>query len=222
MIAVITIKDYLKESGYGKFLSADDLFQLEREDFQNKTSFEINEERSFYLLIRGQMDIFYPDKNGKNHLLARVYSKDYTLGGLPKYFNKEYNSSHIYIASLSKDALLYQIKEKKVTELLKDRDFIETTFEKYYKLSSKIIQENYFRSIFTLEEYLAYILYNHSEDDKYTVTNYSLFSNLLKCDRTNLYRCLSSLESQELIEKDGKTIKILSHEGLKYLFDEKL
>lgn len=219
---VITINDYLKESKYDRFLSVDDLFQLKKEDFQDKTAFEINEEQNFYFLIWGQMDIFYPDKNGKNHLLARVYSKDYQLGGLPKYFNREYNSMYSYIVSLSKDAILYQIKEKKMAELLKNSEFIKKVFEKYYNLSSKIVQENYFRSVFTLEEYLAYILYNHSEKNRYTVTNYSLFSNLLKCDRTNLYRCLSSLEDQELIKKDGKTISILSYDGLKYIFEEKL
>ena len=219
---MITIKNYLKASGYDRFLSVDDLFQLKKEYFQDKTAFEINEEQNFYFLIGGQMDIFYPDKNGKNHLLARIYSNDYQLGGLPKHFNREYNSMYSYIISLSKDATLYQIKKQKMNELLKDRDFIEMAFEKYYNLSSKIVQENYFRSIFSLEEYLAYILYNHSEDDEYTVTNYSLFSNLLKCDRTNLYRCLGSLEQQKLIKKDGKTIKILSYEGLEYLFTEKL
>ena len=153
--------------------------------------------------------------------MARIYPEDYPLGGMPKYFNQKYNNTNNFIASLSKDARLYEIDSKKMTELLKSHEFLELIFEKYFTFSTQIIRENYFRSIFTLEEYLAYILYNHSKKGEYVVENYTTFANLSKCDRTNLYRSLTSLENAGLVKKYGKKIEILSMKDLKYLFEEK-
>lgn len=216
------IEKFLKESGYGQFISSEDMFPIPADKVHNKTSEELYESVSFFFLVEGFLDVFYPDKNGKNHLLARVYPEDYQLGGIPKYFNVKYHSLNTYIASFSKNCLLYGIKKEKVEELFKTPKFLEFTFEKNFLYTSTIIRENYFRSIFTLEEYLAYILYTHSKEDSYTVVSYSQFAGLLKCDRTNLYRALSSLEDQGLVEKDGKTIRILSMEMLEEVFDEKL
>lgn len=216
------IENYLKESGYGTFISPEDLFRIPLEKFQNKSSSEINENGDFYFILEGSMDVFYPDKNGKNHLLARVYPQDYQLGGIPKYFKKKYHNLNDYIASFPKGTVLYGINSTKIEKLLKTPEFLEFVFEKSFHFTTHIVQENYFRSIFTLEEYLAYILYNHSTDNEYTVKSYSLFANLLKCDRTNLYRALSSLQEQEVVRKEGKTIQIVSQERLRYIFEEKL
>ena len=216
------IESYLTESGYADFLSPEDLFEIPLERFHNKSSSEINENGDFYFIIEGTLDVFYPDKNGKNHLMARVYPQDYQLGGIPKYFKKKYHNLNDYVASFSKGATLYGIDRNKIETLLKTPDFLEFIFEKYFNYSSHIVQENYFRSIFTLEEYLAYILYHHSTDNEYMVKSYSLFANLLKCDRTNLYRALSSLQEQGIVRKEGKTIQIVSQEKLRYIFEEKL
>ena len=216
------IENYLKESGYGDFLTLEDLFSIPLERFQNKSSSEINENEDFYFILHGSLDVFYPDKNGKNHLIARVYPQDYQLGGIPKYFKKKYHNLNDYVASFSKGTTLYGINRDKIEKLLKTPEFLEFVFEKFFHYSSHVVQENYFKSIFTLEEYLAYILYNHSTDNKYTVRSYSLFASLLKCDRTNLYRALSSLQKQGVVTKEGKTIQIVSLEKLKYIFEEKL
>ncbi len=216
------IENYLKESGYGAFLSPEDLFKIPLERFQNKSSSEINENGDFYFIIHGTMDVFYPDKNGKNHLIARVYPHDYQLGGIPKYFKKKYHNLNDYVASFPKGTILYGINRDKIETLLKTPEFLEFVFEKFFYYSSHVVQENYFKSIFTLEEYLAYILYNHSTDNEYTVRSYSLFANLLKCDRTNLYRALSSLQKQGVIRKEGKTIQLICQEKLRYIFEEKL
>jgi DNA-binding MarR family transcriptional regulator len=216
------IENYLMESGYGAFLSPEDLFEIPLERFQNKSSSEINENGDFYFIIQGALDVFYPDKDGKNHLLTRVYPQDYQLGGIPKYFKRKYHNLNDYVASFSKESILYGINKDKVETLLKTPEFLEFTFEKFFNYSSHVVQENYFKSIFTLEEYLAYILYNHSTENKYTVRSYSLFANLLKCDRTNLYRALSSLQEQGVVRKEGKTIQVICEEKLRYIFEEKL
>lgn len=215
------IQNYLKESGYGRFLSSEDLFPVSLEKFQNKTSQEIFDGIDFFFVIEGSMDIFFPDKNGKNHLLARVYANDYQLGGIPKYFSLKYHNLNHYIAAMSKDAAVYGIKNEVMKVLMKTPEFLDFTFEKQLFYTSDILRENYFRSIFSLEEYLAYILYKHSTDSCYTVENYSSFASLLKCDRTNLYRVIASLEDQGLIKKDGKTINIISMKDLEDVFDEK-
>lgn len=216
------VKNYLKKSGYDAFLSPDDLFEIPLERFQNRSSSEINENGDFYFIIQGSLDVFYPDKEGKNHLLTRVYPHDYQLGGIPKYFKKKYHNLNDYVASFSKESVLYGINRDKVEKLLKTPEFLEFVFEKFFNYSSHVVQENYFKSIFTLEEYLAYILYNHSTDNEYTVRSYSLFANLLKCDRTNFYRALSSLQEQGVVRKEGKTIRIICQEKLRYTFEEKL
>lgn len=216
------IEFFLKESGYGRFISLQDLEEVSTDRFQNKSTAEITENENFFLLVEGSMDVFYPDKNGKNHLLGRIYPQDHQLGGIPKYFKKKYHNLNDYVISLSKDASIYGVHKKKIEKLLKTPEFLEFVFEKSFNFLSDVIQENYFRSIFTLEEYLAYIICYHSTDNQYTVKSFSLFANLLKCDRTNLYRALSSLEKQGVIEKDGKTIKIISQEELRYIFEEKL
>ena len=62
------IENYLKDSGYDAFLSPGDLFPIPLEKFHNKSPSEINESEGFYFILEGSMDVFYPDKNGKNHL----------------------------------------------------------------------------------------------------------------------------------------------------------
>jgi len=142
------IENYLKESGYGKFLSPEDLFSLSLEKLQNKTSQEIFNNVDFYFVIEGSMDVFFPDKNGKNHLIARVYANDYQLGGLPKHFKSKYNNLNQYIASLSKDAAVYGIKNDVMKDLMKTSEFLDFTFEKQQSYTSDILRENYLEVYF--------------------------------------------------------------------------
>lgn len=215
------IINYLIKSGYDQFIDPDDLYPIAFEEVHNKSSVELNEIGNFFLLIYGSADTFFPDKKGKNHLITRIYADDYQIFGIPKYFKKKYNSLDDYLISVNKNSVFYGIDQKKIEVLLKDVSFMEFIFEKYMHFASRTMQENYLRNVFSLEEYLAYILYNHARKGIYKVINYSLFSNLLKCDRTNLYRVISTLETQGVLEKDGKLLKIKSMEKLKFIFEEK-
>lgn len=217
-----TIEKYLIKSGYDQFIDPSDLYPLAFEEIHNKSSVELSKSGNFFLLIYGSADTFFPDKKGKNHLLARIYADDYQIFGIPKYFKKKYNSLDDYLISVNKESVFYGINKAKIETLLKNVSFMEFIFEKYMHFASRTIQENYLRNVFSLEEYLAYILYNHAKEEIYKVSNYSLFSNLLKCDRTNLYRVISTLESQGVLEKNGKLLKIKSRKKLKFIFEEKL
>lgn len=215
------IEEYLIKSGYDQFIGSDDLYPIAFEEVHNKSSMELSETGHFFLLIYGSADTFFPDKNGKNHLLARIYADDYQICGISKHFKKKYDSLDDYLISVNKGSLFYGIDRKKIEILLKNSSFLEFIFEKYMHFASRTMQENYLRNVFSLEEYLAYILYKHARKGFYKVTSYSLFSNLLKCDRTNLYRVISALETQGVLEKDGKVLKIKSMKKLKFIFEEK-
>lgn len=126
-----------------------------------------------------------------------------------------------YQISLSKKSICYGINRQKIKELFNNISFMEFIFEKYMHFTSRTMQENYLRNIFSIEEYVAYILYNHAREGVYEVSGYSLFASLLKCDRTTLYRVITTLESQNILKKDGKVLRIKSMEKLKFIFDEK-
>lgn len=215
------VEKYLLKSGYDKFLKADDLYPIAFNKVNNKSFIEISEPGNIFLMIQGNMDIYFPDKNGKNHLLARAYTDDYQLGGLSKYFQKKDVSMDNYQISLSKKSICYGINRQKIKELFNNISFMEFIFEKYMHFTSRTMQENYLRNIFSIEEYVAYILYNHTREGVYEVSGYSLFASLLKCDRTTLYRVITTLESRNILKKDGKILRIKSMEKLKFIFDEK-
>ena len=216
------LEKYLLKSGYDKFLKADDLYPIAFNKVNNKSFIEISEPGNIFLVIQGNTDIYFPDKNGKNHLLARAYTDDYQLGGISKHFQKKDVSMDNYQISLSKNSICYGINKEKIKKLLNSISFIEFVFERHIRFTNRIIQENYLRNIFSVEEYVAYILYNHAREGIYEVNSYSLFANLLKCDRTTLYRVITALESRDILKKDGKVLRIKSMEKLKFIFDEKL
>lgn len=214
------IEEYLLKSGYNKFINSNDLKPITVDKVHHKSSIEINDSIHFFFIIQGNMDVFFPDQEGKNHLMARVYANDYQLGGIIRYFKKKISPMDDYIFSLSKGSVCYGINQQKIDELLKNYSFVEFIFEKYIIFTSNILQENYLKSVFSLEEYLAYILYHHSIEGVYKVTNFSIFSNLLKCNRTSLYKILSNLKDKGILEKNGKFIKVISMEKLKLVFEK--
>ncbi len=215
------IESYLKQSGYNKFIKTEDLFKIDVKKMKGITFSELNDNIRFYILIEGYIDAYYPDKLGKSHLAGRIYSKDYQIGGLPGYFGRRYNNLNNYYISFSKNSLLYGINHEKMKYLIEDKDFLKFLLDKNIEFLSKVIQENYLRTVFNSEEYIAYILYHHSQDGQYIVENYFKFSNLVKCNRSTLYKVLSELEKDGIIEKNGKVIRIKSMEELKYIFEEK-
>lgn len=215
------LENYLLKSGYGRYIDTSDLYPMAFNRVNNKTFIEISEPGDIFLMLQGNMDIYFPDKNGKNHLLARVYRDDYQLGGISRYFQKEDASMDDYLISLSDNALCYGIDRKKMEILFEDPSFIALIFERHIGFTNQIMQENYLRNIFSIEEYIAYILYHHSRDGIYEVRAYSLLANLLKCDRTTLYRILISFEERGILKKDENILRIRSLKQLRYIFEEK-
>jgi len=216
------LRKYLLKSGYGKFIDTDDLYSIDFNKVNNKSFVEISEPGDIFIMIQGHMDIYFPDKHGKNHLLARVYTDDYQLGGTSKHFLQKDSSMDNYQISLSSNSICYGINKKKIKILFNDPSFLSFIFERHIRFTNQIMQENYLRNIFSIEEYIAYILYNHAREGVYEVSGYSLFANLLKCDRTTLYRVIISLENRGILKKDDKLLRIHSMEQLKFIFDEKL
>lgn len=214
------LNNYLIKSGYDTFIDVEDLYPISFDKLHNKSCRKISERTHFFLMVLGSMDIYFPDRNGKNHLLARAYADDHQLGGLPGHFKKKHSClEENYLISLSGGAVCFGIKKEKITTLFNSSSFMAFVLERYMSFTTQIIQENYLRNVFSLEEYLAYILYKHAREDVYEVINYTLFSSLLKCERTNLYRVIQSLEKQGILEKNGKILKIKSLKKLKFIFD---
>jgi len=213
------VKNYLITSGYCTFIDVEDLYPIPLEKLHNKSCKEIGERTDFFLMVAGSLDIHFPHRNGKNHIMARVYADDYQLGGLPEHFRIKHSYTENHLISLSDEAVCFGVNKTKMETLFNTPSFMTFIFERYMSFTSQIIQENYLRNVFSLDEYLAYILYKHTRGDTYEVINYSLFSSLLKCERTNLYRVIRSLEDQGILEKNGKTLKIKSLKKLKFIFD---
>ncbi len=216
------LNNYLKESKYNQFFTDCDLKEVEREKLDLFDFEKLDKELKFYILMSGYLDLYYPDKNGKNHLVGRLYSKDYQINGILMYLKHEYDNLNNPLIKISKGARIAKIKEEKIKGLLSEPDFLKFVLARKLKYNERLVQENYYRSIFSIDEYLAYILIAHSENRKYFVDNYSNFAKLLKCNRTTLYRALDRLSSQNLIEKKGDIIEISSYENLRKLFDDYL
>lgn len=216
------LNNYLKESKYNQFFTQNDFEEIEKNKIDLFDYEKLDKELKFYILISGHLDFYYPDKNGKNHLVGRLYAKDYQINGILMYLKHEYNNLNNPLIKISKGARIAKINEEKIKFLLDKADFLKFVLARKLKYSERLIQENYYRSIFSIDEYLAYILVIHSEKNRYFVDNYSDFARLLKCNRTTLYRSLDRLISQKLIEKKEDMIEIISYENLRKLFDDYL
>lgn len=216
------VENYLEKSGYGEFLTIEDVFEVIFDEIDKENLIGYQNIKTFSLLIRGSADIFYPDKNGKNHIISRIYAKDYQILGMLKYISEGNLNFQDYYASFSKDSFLIKVKDERREELVKDPNFLYFMLKRMGCFSWKTAEENYLRNVFSLTEFLAFILYNYSENKIYKVSSFTYFASMLKCNRANLYRSLDALEMIGLIEKDEKQIKIKSMEGLKRIFEEKI
>lgn len=212
------LSNYIFESGFSDFINEKDVFYIDVKKIKHLKMSELYRELKYYLLVEGYFDIYYPDKLGKNHLVARIYPKDIKIGG----FLSRSDFLNNYFITFSKNIALYSIKKNKIEELMEDNKFLRLILNRNLEHFPRLVEENYFRSILTLEEFIAYIIYSHSADGVYVVENYFTFASLLKCDRSSLYRTLESLESKDIIKKNGKVIDVISFENLKEIYDEKL
>ncbi len=209
---------YLFESGFSDFISEKDIFYIDVKKMKHLRISELHNKLEYYLLVEGHFDIYYPDKLGKNHLVARIYPNDFKIGG----FISRYDFLNDYFVSFSKNIVLYSIKKSKIEELMEDNKFLRLILNRNLEHFPRLVEENYFRSVFTLEEFTAYIIYSHSKDGVYVVENYFTFASLLKCDRSSLYRILDSLENKNIIKKSGRIIEVISFDDLKEIYDGKL
>lgn len=216
------LNNYLKESKYNQFFTQNDFEEIEKNKIDLFDYEKLDKELKFYILISGYLDLYYPDKNGKNHLVGRLYAKDFQINGILMYLKHEYNNLNNPLIKISKGARIAKINEEKIKFLLDKADFLKFVLARKLKYNERLVQENYYRSIFSIDEYLAYILVIHSENKKYFVDNYSNFAKLLKCNRTTLYRAFDRLIENKLIEKKGDMIEIISYENLRKLFDDYL
>ncbi|GLI54771.1 hypothetical protein PM10SUCC1_02860 [Propionigenium maris DSM 9537] len=211
------LRKYLFESGFSEFIGEKDIFYVDVKKIKHLKIRELYEKLEYYLLVEGYFDIYYPDKLGKNHLVARIYPNDFKIGG----FLGGYDFLNDYFVTFSKNTMLYSIKKSKIEKLMENNKFLRLILKRNLEHFPRLVEENYFRSVLTLEEFIAYIIYSHSKDGIYVVENYFTFASLLKCDRSSLYRILDSLENKNIIKKNGKRIEIISFEDLKAIYKEK-
>jgi len=83
--------------------------------------------------------------------------------------------------------------------------------------SFSLIEELIYRLDKNLDEFMAYVLLNYSEDGQMKIKNFSLFAEFMKCSRSNFYVVLGKLVDREIVKKTGRIITIIDWEKLKDL-----
>jgi len=195
-------------------------FEFKESDIEKIITLERDEtlylcdlEFSFGILSKGKLVLAYENSSGTGAALKLFSKLGAVLGGYV-FFLEEESIDNFYFIALEKTEIL-KVSNKRSRELLEDRDFIFLLLENIAKASFSLIKDLIYRSDKSVEKFLAYVLLKYSEDGQFKVRNFSLFSDYMKCSRSNLYIALGKLIDRGIVEKEGKTITIIDWEGLK-------
>lgn len=195
-------------------------FEFKKNDIEKIITLERDErlylcdlEFSFGILSKGKLVLAYENSSGTGAPLNLFSKLGAVLGGYV-FFLEEESIENFYFIALEKTEIL-KVSNKRSRELLEDKDFLFLLLENISKSSFSLIKDLIYRSDKSVEKFLAYVLLKYSEDGQFKVRNFSLFSDYMKCSRSNLYIALEKLIGKEIIKKKGKTITILDWEGLK-------
>lgn len=195
-------------------------FEFKKSDIEKTITLERDEtlylcdlEFSFGILSKGKLILAYENSSGTGAALKPFSKLGSVLGGYVFFLDEE-SIDNFYFIALEKTEIL-KISNKRSQELLEEKDFLFLLLENISKSSFSLIKDLIYRSDKSIEKFLAYVLLKYSEDGKFKVRNFSLFSDYMKCSRSNLYIALGKLIERGVVEKEGKTITIVDWEGLK-------
>lgn len=208
----IKLKKLLSESGYGGYITQEDLSYTPGSSCLDTDTF---------LLLEGHLDVTLESEGGNKVILERVHPSDHQIGGIHKDNFLDLDiQNRCY--SFSKNSKVLTLSEDVVERLQQNHEFIQMTYEKNFSYFMKKLRENRLRHSMNVEEFISYYISSYSVDDIYYVGSYSSLAQILKCDRANLYRGISSLEKKGIIEKTKKELIIRDHPELKKIFRDKL
>lgn len=195
-------------------------FEFKESDIEKIITLERDEtlylcdlEFSFGILSKGKLVLAYENSSGTGAALKLFSKLGAVLGGYV-FFLEEEAIDNFYFIALEKTEIL-KVSKKRSRELLEDKNFLFLLLENITKSSFSLIKDLIYRSDKSVEKFLAYVLLKYSEDGQFKVRNFSLFSDYMKCSRSNLYIALGKLIERGIVEKEGKTITIIDWEGLK-------
>ena len=216
------IMNNFEKSSFSSFFSKNELEMCNKRVFRSDTvmSFSVGE---CYILEEGEVELIYLNKEGDKYIAAKAYPKDEIIIGSINRIARNVLAANEDEFSLlvRKGSTLIRLPSSKVKDLFEtSQTFLKFSMEKDYMFFIKVLKLNLLRSAYSLDKFLAYIIYNYSNDNKYIINSVQDLSHLIKCDRTNLHTVIKKLESLKLIEKKGKTILILNKKGLFEFFDK--
>ena len=170
---------------------------------------------SFGVMTKGKLLLVYEDESGRRVPLKGLSKKGFILGGYD-YLLEEKSFNNLYFIAIEATEIL-KISEKRSKELLFNRDFLFQCLKNATMDSFSLTEELVYRLDKNIEKFLAYVIINYSENGQMKIKNFSLFSEFIKCSRSNFYVALGKLVDKGIVERDGRIITVIDWEKLKTL-----
>lgn len=194
-----------------KFSDTDIEEKIELEPFETIYHYDLR--FSFGLMTKGKLLLVYENEKGRRVPLKTLTKKETILGGYA-YLLEGKAIDNLYYIAIEKTKIL-KVSPERSKELLLDRDFLFRCLKNAKMDSLSLIEELVYRLDKNIEKFLAYVLLNYSENGKMRIKNFSLFSEFIKCSRSNFYLALGKLVDRGIVERDGRVITIVDWEELK-------
>jgi len=194
-----------------KFSDTDIEEKIELEPFETIYHYDLR--FSFGLMTKGKLLLVYENEKGRRVPLKTLTKKETILGGYA-YLLEGKAIDNLYYIAIEKTEIL-KVSPERSKELLLDRDFLFRCLKNAKMDSLSLIEELVYRLDKNIEKFLAYVLLNYSENGQMRIKNFSLFSEFIKCSRSNFYLALGKLVDRGIVERDGRVITIVDWEELK-------
>ncbi|WP_319370956.1 hypothetical protein [uncultured Ilyobacter sp.] len=194
-----------------KFSDTDIEEKIELEPFETIYHYDLR--FSFGLMTKGKLLLVYENEKGRRVPLKTLTKKKTILGGYA-YLLEGKAIDNLYYIAIEKTEIL-KVSPERSRKLLLDRDFLFMCLKNAKMDSLSLIEELVYRLDKNIEKFLAYVILNYSENGQMRIKNFSLFSEFIKCSRSNFYLALGKLVDRGIVERDGRVITIVDWEKLK-------
>ena len=164
-------------------------------------------------MTKGKLLLVYENEKGRRVPLKTLTKKETILGGYA-YLLEGKAIDNLYYIAIEKTEIL-KVSPERSRELLLDRDFLFRCLKNAKMDSLSLIEELVYRLDKNIEKFLAYVILNYSENGQMRIKNFSLFSEFIKCSRSNFYLALGKFVDRGIVERDGRVITIVDWEELK-------
>ncbi len=196
-----------------KFFDTDIEEKIELKLFQTIYHYDLR--FSFGVMTKGKLLLVYENENGRRVPLKVISKRETILGGYA-YLLEGKATDNLYYIAIEKTEIL-KVSPKRSRELLLDRNFLFQCLKNARMDSFSLIEELVYRLDKNIEKFLAYVILNYSENGQMRIKNFSLFSEFIKCSRSNFYVALGKLVDRGIVERSGRIITIVNLEELKLL-----